>query len=173
LQAQFYGEVASTPEFQEDLAARKLLRGLSVKTEPRVYQIVVQYTARDPELSVLIANSFIVEFLQTKTLQTLLQQRDAAERELGAERATLGENHPRAIEAKARLEAADALLIGQLGKTTEEIERAGAGQVIFAQAVSVPSSPNPFVSIGLALVVGLGAGVALAALRARKYLKEH
>ena len=42
LQAQFYGDVARTPEFQEDLAARKLLSGLSVKTEPRVYQIVVQ-----------------------------------------------------------------------------------------------------------------------------------
>ena len=167
LQAQFYGEVARTPEFQEDLAARKLLGGLLVKTEPRVYEIVVQYTARDPELAVLIANAFMVEFIQTRTLQTLSQQRDAAERELGANRATLGVNHPRVIEAKTRLEAADALLKAQLSKTTEEIERTGGEGVIFAQAVSVPSSPNPPVSIGLALVVGLGAGIALAALRGR------
>jgi uncharacterized protein involved in exopolysaccharide biosynthesis len=167
LQAQFYGAVARTPEFQEDLAARKLLGGLLVKTEPRVYQIVVQYTARDPELAVLIANAFMVEFLQTRTLQTLLQQRDAAQRELGAERATLGENHPRVIEAKTRLEAADALIKAQLSRTTEEIERTGGANVILAQAVSVPSSPNPPVLIGLALVVGLGAGIALAALRRR------
>jgi uncharacterized protein involved in exopolysaccharide biosynthesis len=167
LQAQFYGEVARTPGFQEDLAARKLLGGLLVKTEPRVYQIVVQYAARDPELAVLIANAFMVEFLQTRTLQTLSQQRDAAERELGAERATLGENHPRVIQAKARLEAADGLLKAQLSKTTEEIERTGGEGVIFAQAVSVPSSPNPLVSIVLALVGGLGAGIALAALRGR------
>jgi uncharacterized protein involved in exopolysaccharide biosynthesis len=165
LQAQFYGEVVRTPEFQEDLAARKLLGGLLIKTEPRVYQIKLQYTARDPELAALIANAFIVEFLQTTTLQTLLQQRDAAERELGAERATLGENHPTVIRAKMRLEAADALLKAQLSKTTEEIKRTGAGKVIFAQAVSVPSSPNPPVWIGLALLLGLGAGITLAAFR--------
>ena len=69
LQAQFYGDVAKTPEFQEDLAARKLLRGLSVRTEPRVYLITVNYTARDPELAAVITNAFFVELLQTITLQ--------------------------------------------------------------------------------------------------------
>jgi uncharacterized protein involved in exopolysaccharide biosynthesis len=172
LQAQFYGDVAKTPEFQKDLAARKLLRGLLVKTEPRVYQIVVQYTALDPELAALIANAFVVEFLQTITLQTLLQQRDVAERELRAERATLGEKHPRVVEARMRLEAADALLKGQQGKTAEEIQRTAGGKVTFAQAVSVPSSPNPPVLIGFALLVGLGGGIAMAALRGQRLIES-
>ena len=72
LQAQFYGDVAKTPEFQEDMAARKLLSGLSVRTEPRVYLIVVRYTAGDPELAALITNAFVVELLQTITTTELI-----------------------------------------------------------------------------------------------------
>ena len=125
------------------MAARKLLRGLSVRTEPRVYLIVLRYTAGDPERAALIVNAFVVEFLQTITLQTLYHQREAAERTLLEERATLGEKHPKVIEAQMRLQAADALLNAQqMGKTTEEIERTGGGNVTFAQADMVPSSPK-------------------------------
>ena len=102
-----------------------LLRGLSVTTEPRVYLIVIRYTAGDPARAALIANAFVVEFLQTITLQTLYQQRDAAERTLLQRRATFGEKHPKVIEAQMRLQAADARLNAQMGKTTEEIERSG------------------------------------------------
>ena len=132
----------ATPEFQEDMAARKLLRGLSVRTEPRVYLIVLRYTAGDPERAALIANAFVVEFLQTITLQTLYHQREAAERTLLEKRATFGEKHPKVTEAQMRLRAADALLNAQMGKTTEEIERTGDGNVTFAQADMVPSSPK-------------------------------
>jgi len=162
LQAQFYGDVARTPEFQKDLAAKRFLRGLSIKTEPRVYLIAIEYKAGDPELAALIANAFAVEFLQATKLQTLSEQRDAAERELRTERATLGEKHPKVIEAKMHLEAATARLKAQLGKTTAEIERTANGTVTFAHADSVPSSPKPTVWIGVALLVGLIAGVAIA-----------
>ena len=165
LRAQFYGDVTRTPEFQEDMAARKLLRGLSVRTEPRVYLIVLRYTAGDPERAALIANAFVVEFLQTITLQTLYHQREAAERTLLEKRATFGEKHPKVTEAQMRLRAADALLNAQMGKTTEEIERTGDGNVTFAQADMVPSSPNPPILIGLALLIGLGGGIAMAAYR--------
>jgi uncharacterized protein involved in exopolysaccharide biosynthesis len=167
LRAQFYGDVARTPEFQEDMAARKLLRGLSVRTEPRVYLIVLRYTAGDPERAALIANAFVVEFLQTIALQTLYYQREAAERTLLEKRATLGEKHPKVIEAKMRLQGADALLNAQMGKTTEEIERTAGGNVTFAQADMVPSSPNAPKLIGLALLIGLGGGIAVAAFRGR------
>ena len=167
LRAQFYGDVTRTPEFQEDMAARKLLGGLSVTTEPRVYLIVLRYTAGDPARAALIANAFVVEFLQTTTLQTLYHQREAAERTLLEKRATLGEKHPKVIEAQSRLQAADALLNAQMGKTTEEIERTGGGNVSFAQADMVPSSPNPRNLIGLALLIGLGGGIAMAAFRGR------
>ena len=40
--------MATVPQYQEDLVATKRLRDLSIKTEPRVYQIVLGYTAKDP-----------------------------------------------------------------------------------------------------------------------------
>jgi uncharacterized protein involved in exopolysaccharide biosynthesis len=165
--AQFYGAAARNPEFQQDMAARKLSRGLSVRTEPRVYLIVLRYTAVDPERAALVANAFVVEFLQTLTLQTLYHQREAAERTLVEERATLGEKHPKVMEAQMRVQAADALLNAQMGKTTEEIERTASGNVTFAQADMVPSSPNPPILIALTLLIGLGGGIAMAAFRGR------
>ena len=166
LRAQFYGDVAKTPEFQEDLAARKLLSGLSVTTEPRVYLIVVNYTARDPELAALITNAFVVELLQTVTLQNFSQQLRAAKRALSADLATLGEQHPKVVKEKMRIQAAEALLRVQLGKTTEEIEQTASGiNATFATVPVVPSSPNAPFLIGVALLVGLGGSVALASFR--------
>ena len=173
LRAQFYGDVTRTAEFQEDMAARNLLRGLSVTTEPRVYLIVIRYTAGDPARAALIANAFVVEFLQTITLQTLYQQRDAAERTLLQRRATFGEKHPKVIEAQLRLQAADARLNAQMGKTTEEIERRAGGNVTFAQADMVPSSPNPRILIGLALLIGLGGGTAMATFRGKVHRRGY
>ena len=71
LQEMFYGDATRDPEYQQDLAATRLLRGLSVKTEPRVYQITVKYTAGNPELAALIANTFVAEYLRITTLQML------------------------------------------------------------------------------------------------------
>ena len=42
--AKFYGD-ARAPGYPEDMAAKRLLRGLSVTTEPRSYLIAVRYTA--------------------------------------------------------------------------------------------------------------------------------
>ena len=44
LEAKFNGD-ASAPGYREDMAAKRLLRGLSVTTEPRSYLIAVRYTA--------------------------------------------------------------------------------------------------------------------------------
>ena len=66
-----------------------------------------------------------------------------------------------------RLEAVDAVLKAQLSKTSEEIKRTADGNVSFAQANAVPSSPNPPFLIGVASLVGLVGGVAIAALRGR------
>jgi len=166
LQAQFYGDVVKTPEFQEELAARMLLRHLSVTTEPRVYLITVSYTAGDPELAALITNAFVVELLQTITVQSLSQQLHVEERSLSADLVTLGEHHPQVVEEKGRVQAAKARLTAQLSKTTEEIEDAAKGKsVAFATVPVVPSGPNAPFLIGVALLVGLGGSVVLANLR--------
>jgi len=166
LQAQFYGDVVKTPEFQEDLAAGKLLSGLSVRTEPRVYLIVVNYTAGNPELAALITNAFVAELLQTITLQNLSQRLHAAQSSLSTDLVSLGERHPKIIEDKRRVQAADARLSLQMAKTTEEIERNANGtNVVFATVPAVPSGPNALLLIGAALLVGLGGSVALAFFR--------
>lgn len=165
----FYGDATRVPGYEEDMAAERLLHGLSVKTEPRVYAIVVCYTARDPELAALITNAFVVEFREAIRRQILSQQRDSAERALSEALSTFGEKHPKVMEAKARLEAAHALLREQSQmKTTEEEEihhAAEDGNVSLAQAVAVPSSPNPKVCIGVALLIGLVGGILMAAFR--------
>ena len=147
-----YGD-ARAPGYREDLAAKRLLRGLSVETEPRTYLIVIRYTARDPELAALIANAFVAELAQQALSEHL---------------ATLGAKHPKVLEAKMRLEAVEAVLKAPLSKTSEEIKRTADGNVSFAQASAVPSSPNPTFLIGVASLVGLAGGVAVAALGGRR-----
>ena len=95
LEREFYGDATSAPEYQEDIAATKLMRGLSVKTEPRVYQIVLRYSAKDPELATAVTNAFVVEFLRTTSLQKLSGQRAAAQAALTENLATLGDKHPK------------------------------------------------------------------------------
>ena len=85
LRAKFYGD-ARAPGYPEDMAAKRLLRGLSVTTEPRSYLIAVRYTAGDPELAALITNAFVVEFLQTIRLRILFQQRDGTASAIGTSR---------------------------------------------------------------------------------------
>ena len=72
LQREFYGDATSAPEYQVDMAATRLMRDLSVKTEPRVYQIVLRYSAKDPELATAVTNAFVVEFLRTTSLAEIV-----------------------------------------------------------------------------------------------------
>ena len=160
----FYNSARPTPDYQDALAATRLLDELSIKTEPRVYLINVRYTAEDPEFAALITNTFVTEFLRMSRLKALSLQRDSAQRILG-QLATLGERHPKVIEAKIRLEAANALLKAEENKTTDEISRGSGGNVTFAQAAPVPSSPNRRAIIGIALLGGLLGGIGIGALR--------
>ena len=162
LQETFYGDATRDPEYQQDRAATRLLRSLSVKTEPRIYQITVQCTAGDPELAALVANTFVAEYLRSSALQKLSGQRASAQAALSEQLATYGDKHPKVAGARLRLEAVDALLKEQLSKPPEEIIRVGDENVTFAQAVAVPSSPDPSFFIGIALLIGLAIAVGLA-----------
>jgi uncharacterized protein involved in exopolysaccharide biosynthesis len=167
VEATFYGDASASPEYQEDLAATKLLRDLSIKTEPRVYHIVLQYTARDPKLAAFITNTFLAEFLRTTKLETLSQQLGSALALLSESLATLGEKHPKVIEAKMRVASADSLMKELLSKTPKEILKTAGENITLAEASAVPSSPKPLLFIGLALLVGLLAGVGIAIWRER------
>jgi uncharacterized protein involved in exopolysaccharide biosynthesis len=162
LQREFYGIAMSAPEYQADMAATRLMQDLLVKTEPRVYQIVLRYSAKDPELATAVTNAFVVEFLRTTSLEKLSGQRAAAQAALSENLATLGEKHPKVREERMRLAGAESLIKEQLTKTPNEIQKSAGENITFAKASVIPSSPNPPFIIGLTLLAGLGVGIGLA-----------
>lgn len=162
LQARFYGDAVNAPGYQEDLAAAKLSRGLSVTTEPRVYQIVLHYTAGDPELAAEITNAFVAEFLRMTALQRLSEQRASAQAKLSTNLATLGGKHPKVLEARMRLASTDSLVKQQFARSQDEMLKGAGENITLAQANVVPSSPKPLVFIGVALLIGLAAGIGFA-----------
>ena len=168
----FIGEEAFSPGYQKDIAADKLLARLSVKTEPRVYVITVSFTAGDPELAALITNAFVVEFLQTTTLQTLSGQRSGAVANLGILAATFGERHPSVLAARGRLGAIDKAINEQFGMTPTDLLIKTGASVTAAQPVYVPSSPDPKVVLLVSAVLGLIIGIALATLLERGKMKR-
>jgi uncharacterized protein involved in exopolysaccharide biosynthesis len=162
LPAQFHGNATDVSGHQEDMAATRLLRGLSVNTDPRGYLIAVQYTAADSGLAALIVNAFVAESLRSRKLQTLSQQRSYAQAKLSKQLATLGNKHPKVAEARVQLAAADNLLEEELSKSSEEILQAAGPNVTLAQATTISSSPSPPFVIGLSLLIGLVVGLAVA-----------
>lgn len=173
LAREFYGDATNAPEYQEDIAATKLMRGLSVKTEPRVYQIVLRYGAKDPELATAVTNAFVVEFLRTTSLQKLSGQRGAAQAALTETLATLGDKHPKVQEARMRLASTEALMKDQLTKTADDIQKSAGENITFAEASVIPSSPNPPLIIFFALLGGMGVGIGLALWLERSPQRRH
>jgi uncharacterized protein involved in exopolysaccharide biosynthesis len=160
LPAAFFGSAAKTPgdEVDVDIAATRLLPGLSVTSDPRAYLITVRYSAGDPELAELIANGFVVELLRSANLQTLFKQRFLAQATLSIQLAKFGDKHPSVAQARMRLAATDELLKEQLNEGQEAILQAAGENV--TKATSFPSS-RKFV-IGLFLLSGLAIGVGIA-----------
>jgi len=153
---------------QDDRAATRLVRRLSVTSDPRAYLITVRYTTGDPDLAVLITNAFVTEFLRSTTLQTLSQQRASAQATLSKQLAKFGDKHPRVAEARMRLAATADLSKVQLGEVPEAILQAAGENV--TEAIATPSNPGPLRVIGLFLLVGLliSTGVALWLERGRR-----
>jgi uncharacterized protein involved in exopolysaccharide biosynthesis len=155
-----FGGDASASGDAVDSAATRLLRGLSVTSDPRAYLITVRYSAGDPELAAEIANSFVAELLRSIKLQQLLQQRSVALVGLSKQLGKFGERHPGVVAAKLRLETADQGLKAELGEAGEAILK-GAGENV-TPAIAAVSGPRPAFVLGLLLVAGLVAGASAA-----------
>jgi uncharacterized protein involved in exopolysaccharide biosynthesis len=162
LRAKLHGEAAGSSEYQKDKAAANLLRGLRIRTEPRVYSIMVRYTAGDSAFAALVVNTFVAEFVREIELQKLSEQQAAAKSTLSSKSQTFGEKHPEVRQAQVRLAAAEDLLRIEGDKKPEEILRDAGERITIAQPDAVPSSPNPPVLILLSLIVGVVAGLVLA-----------
>jgi uncharacterized protein involved in exopolysaccharide biosynthesis len=123
--------------------------------------ITVYYRTGDANLSVLVANAFAAELLRSARLQVLAQQRYNAQAQLSTELAKFGEKHPKVVELRKRVAAADDSLKEQRRESTEAILQA-AGENVTAATPAAPSPKRTFV-MSLALLLGLiiGMGVAL------------
>ena len=149
LRAKLHGDVAENSQYQKDKAAATLLRGLTVRTEPRVYSIRVNYTAANPAFAALVVNTFVAEFVREIELQKLSEQQAVAKGTLSTKLEILGEKHPQVRVAQVRLAAAEDLLRTEGNKKPQEILRDAGERITVAQPDAVPSSPNPPVIIFL------------------------
>ena len=97
------GETVNTRGDKDSAAAVRLMRRLSVISDPRAYLITVRYTTGDPDLAVRITNAFVAEVLRSTRLQTLFQQRAYTQAKLSSQLARFGEKHPRVAELRTQL----------------------------------------------------------------------
>ena len=155
------GSTAKSTGELEDIAAARLLSDLSLRSDPSSYLLTIMYSAGDPQLAVLIANTFAAELLRNAGLQKLSQQRAYAEATLSQTLATFGVKHPKVIDARMKLAATDGLLKEQLSEAPEAILQAAGENA--TKAIPNPSSRKPAFVIGLLMLVGLviGIGVSL------------
>ena len=156
----FHTSAEKTSVDEMDIAATRLLRRLSVKSDQRSYLVTVRYTASDSELAKLVANAFVAELVRSTKLQTLSQRSFAAQAILSNKLAKFGDKHPGVALARMRVAATDGLMKEQLSETPDAILQAAAEHV--TEAISAPSSPNPPFVISLFLLVGLVVAVGVA-----------
>jgi uncharacterized protein involved in exopolysaccharide biosynthesis len=160
LLSNFFGQAADVPGQQEDKIATRILRRLSVTSDPRAYLITVKYTDRDPQLAAVMANAFVAELLRSIKLQNLSRQRSAAQAALAKQLAKFGDKHPKVAEARMGLAATDDLMKEELSDAPETVLQA-AGESV-TKAIVAPSSPNLSFVIGFCLLMGLAAGIGIA-----------
>jgi uncharacterized protein involved in exopolysaccharide biosynthesis len=153
------GIPVKSQEELEDEAAVRLLKDLTVESDPRAYLLTVKYGAEDPQLAVLIANTFAAELLRNARLQKLSQQRAYAEATLSQQLAKFGDKHPRVIDARMKLATTDSLLQQQVAEAPDAILQT-AGESV-SKAISNPSRPKTAFVIGLLLMLGLAIGSAI------------
>ncbi len=153
------GSAAKTPGDEVDIAAKKLLGGLSVTNDPHSYLLTIRFKAGDPDLAELVTNAFVAELLRSAKLQTLYKQRSLAQDTLSKQLAKFGAKHPGVAIAKMRLAAMDELLKEEQIEAAEAVLRTAGENV--TKAISVRSSANFVIALFLlsGLVIGVGAAL--------------
>lgn len=156
----FFGGAAKTPKDAVGAAANRLLGGLSVENYPRAYLIAVRFSARDPELAKLIANSFVAELLRSANVQTLFRQRSLAQAALSIQLAKFGDKHPAVAQARMRLATTEELLKEQLTEAPDTIIQT-AGENVTKAITASPVSRTFVIYLLLLCSLTIGIGVAL------------
>ena len=172
LSAAFLGGGAKTPRDEVSAAATRLLGGLSVENYPRAYLIAVRFSAGDPELAKLTANTFVAELLRSANVQTLSRQRSLAQASLSIQLAKFGERHPSVAQARLRLATTERLLQEQLTEAPDALIQT-AGENVTKAISAAPASQSLVLYLVLLCSLTIGIGVALWLERSNWWMHFH
>lgn len=144
-------------------AARRLSGQLTVTNNGRSYLVTISMESGSPERAALLANTYLSEYVKDHSLQRLREAESAARSALADARSAYGERHPTIIQARAALSAAEERLRFQESSNSEssdDLPRVAGQTFLKAEPEWLPSGPNPFVALGMGLLVPLLGGIA-------------
>jgi succinoglycan biosynthesis transport protein ExoP len=160
LPATIFGSADKSPSDVVGVAATRLLKGLSVENYPRAYLLTVRYSASDPELAKLVANTFVGELLRSANVQMLLRQQSLAQAALSIQLAKFGNRHPSVAQARIRLATTDDLLKKEVTGTPQAMIN-NAGENVTKAISAAPASRSLVLLLVLLGSLVAGIGVAL------------
>ena len=144
-------------------AARRLSGQLAVTNSGRSYLVTISMESGSPERAALLANTYLSEYVKDHSLQRLREAELAARSALADARSAYGERHPTIIQARAALSAAEERLRSQESSNSEfsdDLPRVPGQTFLKAEPEWLPSGPNPFVALGMGILLPLLGGIA-------------
>ncbi len=161
--AAYWGLHAASRPSHLDIATAQLMRDLEVKNDPRSYLITVTYKASSPNEAARIANAIVSEYMHDRELQTLVERHAIAQRALTELSSTYGPKHPLITRAEADVALAQSRVEAEENDASlmDERELAATGQVVPAQAITIPSGARTLTLIGYGILGGIAGWIAL------------
>jgi uncharacterized protein involved in exopolysaccharide biosynthesis len=157
-----------------DRAVASLRNRLEVMKDTRSYFISISLMADSADEATAIVNAAALEYLRDKAMQRRREAVTAAEIELERQRSIYGEKHPRFLQAADGLDAARAALQATLSPEDGGRDAIATDEVVkLAIPNRTPASPKGSVILGLAIMLGLLAGISLAVWCDRPRLEPH
>jgi uncharacterized protein involved in exopolysaccharide biosynthesis len=152
-------------ESQLDREVATLRNKVDVAKDTRSYLISISFTAR-------VVNAVALEYFRDKWIQRKRAAVTAAEAELTRQLAVNGDKHPKILQAADALDFARAELKAFMNSSEDGQAFVGPDEAVkLAMPNRTPTSPRGTVVLGLACLLGLLAGVALAIWRGRHDLE--
>jgi hypothetical protein len=167
LRTMFFPETQT--ESPVDRQSTTLRKKLEVVKDARSYLIAISTTASSADEAAQIVNTVALEYLREKLVQRRRDAVVAAESELTRQRAIYGEKHPKVLQAVEALDASQNDLKSVMGPDERGRDTLRTDESVrLAVPNRTPTSPRGTMILGLALILGLVAGIGLAIWRDRR-----
>jgi uncharacterized protein involved in exopolysaccharide biosynthesis len=159
-------------ESQLDREVATLRNKVDVAKDTRSYLISISFTASSADQAARVVNAIALEYFREKWIQRKRTAVTAAEAELTRQLAVNGDKHPKILQAADALDFARAELKAFMNSSEDGQAFVGPDEAVkLAMPNRTPTSPKGTVVLGLACLLGLLAGVALAIWRGRHDLE--